>query len=566
MPKIETSEKLFFKLLGKEFTDSELENIFPYAKAELDGHENGTIKIELNDTNRPDLWSAVGLSRLIKNYFSQRIKKYSFFSDKNHSADDEGREIVIGKNAKNVRAYSCGFVADGKTVDEDILKTLIQSQEKLCFNFGRKRRTVAMGIYKNKLINFPVHYDGVDPDKTHFVPLHMDEDLTLREICEKHEKGREYGYIVKDKPFFPFLFDSNNQALSFPPVINSSNVGEVEIGDKNLFLEVSGPNLKDILLCANIMACDMSDLGFKIHPVTVIFDEETEFGKKITVPYYFQDNITCPLDLVYKTLGEKLSLTQIKTALKKMGLESDINKGIINISCPPYRNDFLHAVDVVEDIMIGCDLNSFEPVIPKDFTVGRLSYVENLNRKIKDIMIGMSFQEMIFNYLGSLKEYVHNMNTNDDKTVLIANPMSENYAVVRPSVLPSLLKSEASSLSAVYPHRIYETGKIVLKDDLDNSGTKTINSLGILVSDRAVGFNDINSMVNNLMYLLNYKYELNELDNDTRFIIGRCAKVVINGVCVGVFGEIHPQVLENFGCTMPTVCAEFNLDLLPKII
>ena len=73
-------------------------------------------------------------------------------------------------------------------------------------------------------------------------------------------------------------------------------------------------------------------------------------------------------------------------------------------------------------------------------------------------------------------------------------------------------------------------------------------------------------MVNNLMYLLNYKYELNELDNDTRFIIGRCAKVVINGVCVGVFGEIHPQVLENFGCTMPTVCAEFNLDLLPKII
>ena len=63
MPKIETKEKSFFNYLGRSYTDDQLEEIFPVAKAELDGHEDGVIKIELNDTNRPDLWSPAGIAR-----------------------------------------------------------------------------------------------------------------------------------------------------------------------------------------------------------------------------------------------------------------------------------------------------------------------------------------------------------------------------------------------------------------------------------------------------------------------------------------------------------------------
>ena len=70
MPKIDAPEKLFFDLLGKEMSDQELIDIFPVAKAELDGHdkENKVIKIELNDTNRPDLWSPAGVARALSTY------------------------------------------------------------------------------------------------------------------------------------------------------------------------------------------------------------------------------------------------------------------------------------------------------------------------------------------------------------------------------------------------------------------------------------------------------------------------------------------------------------------
>jgi phenylalanyl-tRNA synthetase beta chain len=90
MPKIETTEKNFFKLLGRSYTDDELEAIFPVAKAELDGHSDGVIKIELNDTNRPDLWSAAGVARQINCYEGKMTPLYDFFSTKEESVDNEG--------------------------------------------------------------------------------------------------------------------------------------------------------------------------------------------------------------------------------------------------------------------------------------------------------------------------------------------------------------------------------------------------------------------------------------------------------------------------------------------
>ena len=218
MPKIETHENLFYSLCGKRYTDDELVDIFPVAKAELDGREGDKLKIELNDTNRPDLWSAAGVARAHRTYESGKKYEYNFFSTKDDVKDSGNRCIIDDASALGIRDYSIAFAAKGCKVTEEILLTLIQSQEKLCSNFGRKRKTIALGIYRSDLITYPVHYCGADPDKTRFVPLGMTEELSLREICEKHPKGKEYGYIVSDKPLFPYLYDDKGETLSFPPV------------------------------------------------------------------------------------------------------------------------------------------------------------------------------------------------------------------------------------------------------------------------------------------------------------------------------------------------------------
>ncbi|MDD3982031.1 MAG: phenylalanine--tRNA ligase subunit beta, partial [Spirochaetales bacterium] len=86
MPKIEVNETLFFKLLGKTMDAASLEAVLPNAKAELDAWddaaadlEDRTIKIELNDTNRPDLWSTAGLARQLRVHETGKVPSYPFF-------------------------------------------------------------------------------------------------------------------------------------------------------------------------------------------------------------------------------------------------------------------------------------------------------------------------------------------------------------------------------------------------------------------------------------------------------------------------------------------------------
>ena len=564
MPKIDAPENLFFELLGKKMTDDELINIFPVAKAELDGHDidGKVLKIELNDTNRPDLWSPAGVARALTTYETGEIPYYDFFSTEKEEQDSEGRMIIDDESALGIRDYSIGFACRGRVVDDDLLKNLIQSQEKLCFNFGRKRKTIAMGIYRSDLIKYPVHYAAVDPDSTKFVPLGLDEELSLREICEKHPKGKEYGYIVSSFPKFPYLYDDNNDTLSFPPVINSARIGAVEVGDSDFFVEVSGPILDDLLLAVNILACDMSDMGFEILPVKVKFAKDTPYGREITCPYYFQKPQKASVELIQKKLGENFTPDQIIAALAKMGVYSICDNGEIYIQVPEYRNDFLHAVDIAEDVMIGHGLENFEPVMPSDFTIGRLSPAEEFSRKVKDILVGLGFQEMMYNYLGSKKEYVDNMHVSGEDAVFIANPMSENYEVIRPSILPSLLESESVSGHAVYPHNIFEVGKVTVKDSSDNSGTKTKNCLGFFSADVQKTYNDAAAYIQTLMYFLRKDYTLAPVENDPRFIPGRAAYVVYKDKIAGVFGETHPQVLESWGCSMPSIMAEIDIDIL----
>jgi phenylalanyl-tRNA synthetase beta chain len=229
---------------------------------------------------------------------------------------------------------------------------------------------------------------------------------------------------------------------------------------------------------------------------------------------------------------------------------------------PEYRNDFLHAADVAEDVMIGRGLNSFKPEHPHDFTVGRLSKVTLFSRRLKELMTGLGYQEMIYNYLGSRKDFVEKMRKDGKDIIRISNPMTENYEYVRDSILASLMASEAVSGHSVYPHRLFEIGKVAYWDDNDNySGSVTRQYLGFLHADRDASFNTAAAQIQTLFYYISREYEVQET-TDPRFIPGRAAALIYKGKSIGVFGEIHPEVLENWGVTMPCTAGEFDIEAL----
>ena len=128
MPKIDVNKALFKKLFSKDISREYLEEVLPVAKAEYDGEDDENLKIELNDTNRPDLWSVMGLSRLLNSYYKGKKYSYDFFSD-SKKQKKTNYEFIIEKSRPKERPYSVGFLVKGKKLTEETLKLLIAVQE-----------------------------------------------------------------------------------------------------------------------------------------------------------------------------------------------------------------------------------------------------------------------------------------------------------------------------------------------------------------------------------------------------------------------------------------------------
>ena len=195
MPTIDIKKTDLDGLIGKKLSLEVLEKKLMLAKAELKEYnaETDDLKVELSDSNRPDLWSAEGIARQIRIALSGKPEEYPFFKHGRKAT----REIRVSKDMKAVRPYIAACTASDVRMNDDVLAQMIQSQDKLAEIFGRKRTTVSIGIYELNQIVFPVDYRLAEPASVSFTPLGMEEKLNLAEILERHPKGIAYGGIVK---------------------------------------------------------------------------------------------------------------------------------------------------------------------------------------------------------------------------------------------------------------------------------------------------------------------------------------------------------------------------------
>jgi len=561
MPTIQVKIEDLETLLGRSLTLTELADRLPLVKGEIKEHDEktGEIKLELNDTNRPDLWCVEGIARQIKMHRLKKAVPYPFYSGKRKGA----AVIEVSPSLKTIRPYIGACIARGLSIDEESLIQLIQTQEKLSESFGRKRQWVSIGLYRLAKIAFPVTYKTVQPDEIRFVPLGFESPMTPAEILKKHPKGMAYAGILSKTAKCPLLVDRENKVLSFPPIINSREVGEVQIGDRDLFVEVTGNDLRMVMLAVNILAANLADRGAEINPVEVRYPYSTDFGRKITMPAVLAKPMGMTLHHLSSALGETIGAPKAISILKAYGYDVQFRGRTLTVSVPAYRDDLLHPVDVVEDFAISRGYETFESEMPTEFTLGGLSSIEQLSDRARESMIGMGFQEVISNILTNREESVDRMALSGVNVDLVAveNVMSQTYSALRNSIIPSLLRVESASSKSFYPHRIFEAGETAVTDARAPEGTRTLLKLASLIAHPSANFSELHSCLDLLMYYLGGTYQLEPVSHPS-FIEGRVGRIVTGGRDLGLIGELHPQVLENWQIAMPCTVFEMVLDSL----
>jgi phenylalanyl-tRNA synthetase beta chain len=563
MPTIQVKMKDLESLLGRSLTLAELADRLPLVKGEIKEHDESTgkLKLELNDTNRPDLWCVEGVARQIKTHLRRRGVPYPFYGGKRKPA----AVIEVSPPLKSVRPYIGACIARGLSIDGEALVQLIQTQEKLSESFGRKRHLVSIGLYRLARIAFPVTYKTVQPDGARFVPLGSESSMTPAEILKEHPKGKTYAGILSGAAAYPLLADREDKVLSFPPIINSREVGEVRVGDRDLFVEVTGTDLRMVILTVNILAANLADRGAGIDPVEVRYPYATDYGRKITMPAVLARPMEMTLDHLSAALGEAIEAPTAVSTLKAYGYTVRTRGRRLTVSVPAYRDDLLHPVDVVEDFAISRGYESFESEMPTEFTLGGLSSIEQVSDRVRESMIGMGFQEVISNILTNREESVDRMSLSDMQAdlVLVENVMSQTYSALRSSLVPSLLRVEAASSKSFYPHRIFEAGETALTDGNAPEGTRTLLKLAALIAHPAANFSELHSCLDQLMYYMGGIYQLEPASHPS-FIEGRVGKIVAGGRDLGLIGELHPQVLANWQIAMPCAVFELALDFPPE--
>ena len=550
MPTVEISKKELEELVGREMSMDELEDVLLFVKGELEDVDGDVIKVDIKDTNRPDLWSVEGIAREIRGHL--RIEK----GLPKYEVRKSDVQVFVDKELKNIRpAIACAIIKNVHLSDA-IIRQMMQLQEKIHMTFGRRREYVAIGISNLDLIEPPVYYKAIEPDGISFPPLGFTKNMTPAEILEKHPKGKEYGGLIKKFGKYPILVDSKNDVISMPPVINSNTIGKIDENTTNLFIDVTGLRYEDVLTALNVVVTALADRGGEIYSVRVI-----EGKKVLHTPDLNPKEIEVDGNKIRDILGLEISDEEIIRLLKEARYDAEIKENKIIARYLPTRDDILHWRDVAEDVAISFGYNDFLPEEPKIASHGSQNVMEQFCDKIRELAIGYGLQEVMTFTLTNKEVLFSKMERKEEPVVEIANPVSSNWTTIRCSILPCLMEFLSKNKHVEYPQNIFEVGDVVVLDDSQDTKTKTKKHLAIALASADSSFTAIKEIVESMARRLNLSFEYTPHE-DGAFIKGRCAGIRIKGKkhVLGVVGEINPKVLNNWEIEMPVAAAEIELD------
>jgi phenylalanyl-tRNA synthetase beta chain len=502
MAVIEMDYRDLIYLLGKDIPMDELLTRIPMMGSDIDSVDGDELNVEFFP-NRPDLYSVEGVARALKGFFGYEkgLAQYN--------VQESDLVLNVDPSVESVRPYIVSGYVGGVQMDDALIKSLMEIQEKLHLTLGRKRKKIAIGVHDFENLKPPFVYKAVDPESVRFIPLGHYKEMNLNEILQQHDKGIEYAWTLEGLDKYPIIVDSEDQVLSFPPIINGT-ITTVREETTEIFLDMTGLDFNALNTALNIITTLLAERGGIIKSVEVKYPDNT-----YVLPDLQPKNRSISIEYANRMLGTNYSAEKIVELIEMMRYGAAVNGPNIEVQVPAYRNDILHPIDIVEDIAIAA-------LETKGLTLSSETHqFDNLLRKPSQTY------------------------------TKIINPINEDLTCTRVSIFPNLLEVLKANKHRDLPQSLFEIGDVIL----EHKNTRTLSAVSI---HPKASFTEIKSLTQSLMRDLDVEFTISGC-KEPYFIPGRCANIMVEGKPIGFFGELHPQVIENYELGNPVVALEFNL-------
>ena len=297
--------------------------------------------------------------------------------------------------------------------------------------------------------------------------------------------------------------------------------------------------------------------------------------------------VALELSEVQRILGttvyaEGITAATVENVLTALGCglaESARHNAAWLVTLPSWRLDLEREIDLIEEVARVYGYNRFANTLPTSGAAVRaLPYAES-EAAVRRGMLAAGFHEAISSTFCSAAEAAITA-PQPGLTVPLGNPLSEEAGVLRPSLVPGMLAMVAGNLNRdVSDVRLFEVGtvfsgtteKVEERPAVAFGAVGSVPEQGPLHPARAIDFLDVKGAVEQLLA----RFQARTVYFD-RFPAEagitpewlhpyRAARVVVEGVTVGWFGQLHPREAAARKLKEPVLIGELYLDRLYKL-
>ena len=541
MPVVELNINRIRKLVSGNATRKQILDVLPFLGLDIESEDGDEIRIEYSP-NRPDYSTdygiATGLQGLLgikKGIQKIPIKKKGHFV------------IKVDATVSKIRPYVTGIIATNGKLDDFAIKQLMNMQEDLHFGIGRKRKKSSIGLHDADKISFPLTYTTMSREHK-FVPLNSNTEQTIDEILTHTEVGQNYGWVIENMKNVPIILDSEQNTISFPPIINSA-LTTVTPNTKNILIEVTGIDKEAAEDMLSVVVSILQTAGFE-------FNELKITGNKNSTPQLKDRTIVYDPKFTSEILGIDMNSSNMVTCLKKCRLDASVKGKKITCIIPRYRFDIFGAMDLVEEIALGYGIANIEPKLSPSTTIGQKNDVTIKTKLISETAVGLGFLEAMNSSLTSKKTLYEMTKRNSSEIISVLDSKSQEHTILRDSLLPSLLENLSKNIHESYPQKLFETGAVFSKGEPISEST----NLAVVIAYKDTNYSEIKAIMQSLLRT-NFKInsQTKTSKNQELFTKGRHADIFVNEKKIGEIGEIDSKILENFRIRTSVVGFEIKL-------
>ncbi|GAB6106228.1 phenylalanine--tRNA ligase subunit beta [Fusibacter bizertensis] len=533
--------------------------------------DQSVVEFEITP-NRPDCLSMIGMAREVAASFDLKVELPKLYAEKGNSEIERYARVRID-DVDLCSRYVAKVVTDIRVEPSPMWLQLRLMQA------GMRPINNIVDITNYVMLEYgqPIHAFDLDALSNGTVVVRRAIDGEIFETLDGKERALKSDMLV---------IADEHKTIGIAGVMGGANT-EIKENTKNVLIEVASFDKSSIRKTSK-------ELGFRteassrfekgvsnILPMEVVnrvcyliealdagtikpgvIDVFPEGEKQVKIPF--------KVESINRVIGSELKENEIIEILKKLEIET-IREESLTAVVPHYRLDLTKEIDLVEEVARIFGYDRIGMTLPRLDVWGAKTNAQLIKDRVKFELLANGVDE-ILSYSFVSKKDLDKINVSESsllrQQVALINPLGEEFSVMRTTLVPNIIEVLARNNNRKNKNvRIFEIGSVFIPKEVPVVQLpieKEALAIGVLGEHE--DFFTLKAIVESVLNglgIVDYYFE--KETNHPTYHKGRCANIIWNGHILGIMGEIHPHVLENYDLSERVYVADMDYNILLQL-